>query len=1247
MPTPTAPPARLPPGLKAAAGALAGGALLLGVALEREQERALIERADLELAEVATFQAGLLATWHREQDADAALVGASARLSAALAAAPPAREAAIGAALPVLRALREHGYRSAALLDRGGALLAALPARGDPGARERALAARALRAGRPVWSSLDADGGRLRLDLAVPILRMGEDRPPGIVLLSVDPEEVLRPTLATWHASWPSAEALLVRADGADVVFLSGLPGPGGAREVARRPLARRDLAAAEALRGATGPGPASDPRGAVVRFAARPVAGTDWFLVAEVDPAEIVSTTRFRSLAWLGSAFALLAVALLAVTQWWRLRALALEVRREDAERARDRLAAELEGFARFANDAVLLLAEDGRILDANDRAAELYGRSRDELRQLAIHDLRAPETRGSIEAQLAEARRPSGTRFETTHLRADGSSFPVEVSARVIADGGRTLWQSVIRDVGARRAAERALRESEQSLSVTLRSIGDAVIATDREGRVTRMNPVAEELTRWPLADAAGRPLAEIFRIVNEQTRAEVESPAARVLREGRILGLANHTVLIGRDGSERPIADSGAPIRGAGGELQGVVLVFRDVTEQQASERIQAYQAALLGALEDAVVGIDPAARITSWQAGAERLLGWSEREAVGRDFAELLGIDPLPGVAGPELLARSDRGERLRGFIRPRRRDGGEAQLEAAWRPLRDGAGQATGLVGTLRDVGDRLRAEEAARLSEQKFRIAFHRAGFGVILTDREGRILEHNLAFRELLGYGEEQLARVQVGELNHPEDRERSRTFLADVVGGRRETFQDERRYRRADGSYTEVHLRVSPIRDADGAIAFTLGIIEDVAERRQLERRLLATERLASMGMLAAGVTHEINNPLSFISGNLAFALEALGAGRPPSPEVIRALREAADGADRIRDIVRDVRVFSRENSADGGTCDVGAVLRSAANVARNELRHRAELVLEMEPVPPAAASAHRLGQVLLNVLVNAAQAIEPGSPGENQIRVRVSASDGAISVEVRDTGRGVSADVRERLFQPFTTTKPPDEGTGLGLFISREIVRALGGAIDLESQPGRGTTVRIAIPAALPGGPGEAPPPPTPLPPMTSSAPAPPPGESPPPSPPQRPPPSPDPDPPAARVLVVDDEPLVARALSRFLSPPHQVVIEGTGAAALARLAADPGFDVIFCDLMMPGMTGMELYSRLAQLHPELVPRLVFVTGGAFTAEARRFVESSAVPVLEKPFDRAGIRALVERVIVARPGGAPPAP
>jgi CheY-like chemotaxis protein len=379
-------------------------------------------------------------------------------------------------------------------------------------------------------------------------------------------------------------------------------------------------------------------------------------------------------------------------------------------------------------------------------------------------------------------------------------------------------------------------------------------------------------------------------------------------------------------------------------------------------------------------------------------------------------------------------------------------------------------------------------------------------------------------------------------------------------------------------------------------------------------MEERLRLSDRMAGVGTLAAGVAHEINNPLSYVISNLQFVLETLepllegaqGETVATLEALAEALRDASEGAGRVRHIVRDLKTFSRGDEESTHALDVRPVLQSALSVCLNEVRHRARVRRELGEVAPVVANEARLGQVFLNLLVNAAQAIPDGQVERHEIALRTFEDEkGRVVVEVSDTGSGIAPEHLARIFDPFFTTKPVGVGTGLGLSICHGIVSALGGEIQVESQVGKGTRVRVVLPAAAQQ---------VEVLPARAVAPVEPPSRE-------------------ARLLVVDDEPLVARGVARLLQGECSAESTSSAREALERLSKGERFDLLLCDVMMPEMSGEAFLHQLAQVAPDQCERVVFITGGAFTPEARAFLESLPPGrCLFKPLAAEELRALV---------------
>jgi CheY-like chemotaxis protein/two-component sensor histidine kinase len=397
--------------------------------------------------------------------------------------------------------------------------------------------------------------------------------------------------------------------------------------------------------------------------------------------------------------------------------------------------------------------------------------------------------------------------------------------------------------------------------------------------------------------------------------------------------------------------------------------------------------------------------------------------------------------------------------------------------------------------------------------------------------------------------------------------------------------------------------------------------------------EKQLLLSDRIASMGLLAAAVVHELNNPLGYTIANVGFALEELrrletdlvsgdgeGAAEMASRlararagvhAIVDALLEARQGGDRARLFVRELKTFSRVEDERGEPLEVRRVLEAAINIAYGEIRYRARLVKDYEATPLVDGNAAHLGQVFLNLLVNAAQAIREGDAQHQCIRV-VTRTDaqGRCVVEVTDTGKGILPENLSRIFDPFFTTKN-GRGAGLGLSICQNVVRAMGGELAVHSRIAEGATFRVTLPAAV-----EA----VRRPPAVSTR-IPAEGSR------------------RCCILVIDDEPMMARAVRRLIGGEHEVAATSDPVDAVEQVRKGARYDAILCDLMMPMMSGMDVYDAIARVDAAQARRMVFMTGGAFTPRAVQFLEAVDNPRIEKPLEHAALRAILRSQLTDR--------
>ncbi|MEO8554450.1 MAG: PAS domain S-box protein, partial [Kofleriaceae bacterium] len=539
---------------------------------------------------------------------------------------------------------------------------------------------------------------------------------------------------------------------------------------------------------------------------------------------------------------------------------------------------------------------------------------------------------------------------------------------------------------------------------------------------------------------------------------------------------------------------------------------------------------------------------------------RLYGWTRDELLAMTIRQLRTADEEPVL---DRALESERAHTNQTFTRLSRhltKDGRRLDVDVEMSRI-----ELAGRPCTLALIVDLTEPEISLRRSLANFRALIERLPAGTIVH-REGRIIYVNPAAVRGLRYATaSQLVGKPVLDFVHPDDHEAIKARMVQTAREGRAPPAESRMVR-SDGTIAFVEAQ-AVILDFDGQPANVV-IAHEVTERRELFARFATADRMLSMGTLAAGVAHEINNPLSYLISNLELL------SRDVASHQAAPLADAREAADRMSAIVRDLHQLTRPAGDTLSPVDVVKILESSIKMANNELRHRARLVTSYQPgLPRVDASPSRLGQVFLNMLVNAAHAIVEGHADTEEVRVRVTASPARdrVLVEIEDTGVGIPAEILGRVFDPFFTTKPHGVGIGLGLAISHQIVHSIGGEISLTSTVGVGTTFRISLRAADPNAKITEPRIDVPI--VAS----------------------------ALRILVIDDEVQVGRAVVALLSPEHDVLAVTRASDALERLASDDGFDVILCDLMMPEMNGMELYAHLPARYRD---RLVFVTGGAFT-------------------------------------------
>ena len=782
-------------------------------------------------------------------------------------------------------------------------------------------------------------------------------------------------------------------------------------------------------------------------------------------------------------------------------------------------------------------------------------------------------------------------------------------------------------------RRVAERtaALAAEKERLAVTLASIGDAVMATDPTGRITLVNAVAEMLTGWPAAEAVGRSIDEVFRIVEEGTRRPIAGLGA-LLRQGDApVGLPSGAVLIARDGQERPVSDSSAPIRDFAGRVLGAVLVFRDQTDERrsrraledASERARA-RAAELQAVLDAVpaavfITRDRLARhIDANRFCAEMLrvpYGANvSKSAPLRDqpngFRTMKERREIPAEQLPIQVAARD-GIDVRDYeYQVAFEDGTARTLVGNAAPLRDSAGAVTGAVGAFVDITEQKRTEE-------RFRALIEKSMDMILVLDAQGRYLFWSQSAVEALGWATEESIGRRAVEWVHPEDAQRIGQTLERVLSNPGEVSRDSFRYRHKSGSFRQIEATTRNLLH-DPSVRGVVVNARDVTEKFLLEEQFRQVQKLESIGRLAGGVAHDFNNLLTVI----------LSCGEALKDDLSRKngariedVEEICAAGERARGLTGQLLAFARKQVIAPVALDLNALLRSSQKMVGRLVGEDIEVAIDLQAgLWNVHADPGQIDQVVLNLVVNAKDAMPRG--GKLRIATRnisVSSDDAVRDSDLhpgewvraifRDSGAGMTPEVKAHLFEPFFTTKGQGKGTGLGLATVYGIVKQAGGHVHVVSgEAGAGTTFAIDFPrlhAAIT----------EPLVALTVT--------------------------PAGgmeTVVVVEDDPQVFEVTVRALrSRGYDVIGARRPQRALElSLAEVSRARLLVTDVVMPGMDGHMLADELRRRNPRL--RVLYVSGYTPDVIADRGVLDPADDLLPKPFTAPSlltrVRAILDR-------------
>jgi PAS domain S-box-containing protein len=759
--------------------------------------------------------------------------------------------------------------------------------------------------------------------------------------------------------------------------------------------------------------------------------------------------------------------------------------------------------------------------------------------------------------------------------------------------------------------------LVKSEEYQRITLNSIGDAVIATDDHGKITSMNPIAENLTGWMLEDAVGKPLVEVFNIINALTNEPALNPVKMVLESGKIVGLANHTVLISKSGKRYHIADSGAPIKDLNKNIIGVVLVFRDVSEEyQMQEELEASETRFK-ALHNASFGgiaIHDKGIILECNNGLSEISGYESDELMGMDG--LLLVD--------EESRKEVRENILSGFEKPYEvfgiRKNGEKyplRIEARGVPYK---GRNVRVV-EFRDISERKKAEEALRGIEAKQRAMISNISDVIAIIDKERINRYKSPNVEKWFGWKPEELVGKNTFENIHPDDHDHTQKIFSDILLKSNSTKTSESRYLCKDGNYkwmefTAVNLLNDP--NINGILLNYHDIGERKTaeqERNLLEDQLRQSQKIESIGHLAGGIAHDFNNLLTPIIGTTELAMLNISPDEP----LFKELEEIQQTAFRAADLTRQLLAFSRKQVLTMNSVNLDELIENFRKILRRTIRE--DIIIDVKKGSgkhQVKVDESQIEQILMNLLVNAQDAMPGGGTiiietdiielDQEYTNYHLDVNPGRyVELIVSDTGEGIDQKTLKRIFDPFFTTKAVDKGTGLGLATVHGIIKQHDGHIWVYSEKGIGTTFKLFLPiiqeesheelnksneAKSVFGTGD--------------------------------------------ILIVEDQKEVGKIAARILQAKGykaQVANNFQEALSILKNRKLP-IDLLLTDIIMPNMNGKELYGELSKVQPGL--KVLYMSGYTQEVIAHHGVLEEGLNFIQKPLTISTLTKKVKDVL-----------
>jgi two-component system, cell cycle sensor histidine kinase and response regulator CckA len=838
-------------------------------------------------------------------------------------------------------------------------------------------------------------------------------------------------------------------------------------------------------------------------------------------------------------------------------------------------------------ALDCIIWTDERGRIQEFNSAAERTFRVARaavlgKDLAETILPAALRPHLRSELFASAASSGiEIVGNRLETKVMRAGGGEFAAELTVSSAVINGKTFFIVYIRDLTARRLAEQTLVR----LAAIVESSQDAIIGTDLSWHITSWNKGAESIYGYSAAEAIGKNIS----LIAPADRTEGNSGIRERLKRGDPVQ-SFETLTIAKGGRRVDVSLNVSPVLDSDGIVAGASAIARDITAyKQTQDALRKASETSIYASPMPIVAVDSERRVTMWNPAAQAVFGWSEDEVLGK-------TNPITLRGGTEQSAtlhqRALAGETLTGIeLYGRKRDGTSIAISLSATPLFDRDQKIRGTIGFLADITEIKRAEEALRITEQKYRTIFENAIEGIYQITPQGQYISANPALARMLGFDSpleliESRKNIRNQGYVHPEMYEEFVSCLRKNCVVQNFEYQVHKK----DKKIIWVAENAHAVRDAAGQILYFEGTVQDVTERRELEQQLRTMQKIEAVGRLAGGVAHDFNNLLMAISSYaelLQLKMSEQDPGKKYLEEIVRVV-------DRGASLTQGLLTFSRKHVVSPKVLDLNAVITDQIKMLRRLVPENIELkFVPGNNLGNLKADPNQIEQVVMNLVINARDAMPDGG----QILIETGASDletggKYVMLAVSDNGCGMDPITKAQIFEPFFTTKDQGKGTGLGLTIVADIVKQSGGQTYVESETGVGTTFKIYFPqvdSVLQDDKEED---------LDLSFQG------------------------SETILLVEDEDTVRESIAEYLTQKGYTVLKANGGPqALAIVSQfEQNIHLMLSDVIMPQMSGRELADKVKDLHPEI--KAVFMSGYSNNLLSNRQVLDPRHVLLQKP-------------------------